>query len=339
VLLMLFSGFALIGGVLVNARYAGSVNQQDLLPGGEEEKRTELDRNKPLNLLLVGIDARPNSSEPIRGDTIILVHIPRGHDRAYLLSLPRDLRVEIPESPPQRNRAGRDRINAAFPYGADGGRGIEGGMQLLSRTVTHLTGVEPDGAAVVNFDGFRAVVRELGGVTMCLDHRIESEHMGTGPDGKYLHPTRGGQAWTYEVGCRQFNEWEALDVVRQRKSLPDGDYGRQRNQQKFLKAMVQKAKSMDLITNPRRLDAIIRAAGKALIFDGGGVSPAEWAWSLRNISESSLVMIRTPAHGVGVGDGYLGEELDPLGHELFTALVESKIDDFIVGHPELVNPG
>jgi hypothetical protein len=102
--------------------------------------------------------------------------------------------------------------------------------------------------------------------------------------------------------------------------------------------MLQQAKSRDVITDPRKLDAVVRAAGQALMFDGNGVSPVEWAWSLRDISESSLVMIRTPAHGVGVGEGYLGEELDPVGTELFTALAENRVEDFVVAHPELVNP-
>jgi polyisoprenyl-teichoic acid--peptidoglycan teichoic acid transferase len=335
-LLILTSGSLLIGGVVLNARYGGAVDQQDLLP--QDERRSQLDANRPLNLLLVGIDARPdNNTDPVRGDSIIIVHIPKGHDRAYLMSLPRDLIVDIPASPPQRPRASREKLNGAFPYGADGGRGIPGGFQLLSRTVSNLTGVDFDGAAVINFEGFRAVVRELGGVTMCLDQQIVSEHMGNGPDGKYLHPREGGKPWVYPAGCHKLDDWQALDVVRQRKSLPDGDYGRQRNQQKFLKAMLQQAKSRGVVTDPRKLDAVIRAAGKALTFDGNGVSPAEWAFALRGISEGSLVLVRTPGHGVGEGDAYQGEELDPAGVELIRALRDKRLDEFVVAHPELVN--
>jgi polyisoprenyl-teichoic acid--peptidoglycan teichoic acid transferase len=337
-LLVLFSGTALIGGLILNARYSGSIDQKDLLPDGE--RRSSIDSNQPLNMVLVGIDARPESDEPVRGDTIIVVHIPKGHQRAYLLSLPRDLRVEIPASPPHRQRATRDRLNAAFPYGAEDNRGIEGGFQLLSRTITNLTGISPDAAAVINFDGFRAVVRELGGITMCLDHRIVSEHMGVARDGKsYQHPRDGGKPWVYEAGCRKFNDWEALDVVRQRKSLPDGDFGRQRNQQRFLKGMLQAAKSKGVVSDPRKLDAIVRAAGKALTFDGNNIAPAEWAFALRGIGEDSLVMLRTPTHSVGEGNNYLGEDLDPTAQDLFTALREDRIDEYIASHPEVVNPG
>jgi polyisoprenyl-teichoic acid--peptidoglycan teichoic acid transferase len=337
VLLMLFSGTALIGAVIVNTRYGGAVNAGDLLPGGE--KRSALNPNKSLNLLLSGIDARPESDEPVRSDSIILVHIPKGHDRAYLISLPRDLIVEIPASPPQRQRAGTDRLNAAFPYGADGGRGLEGGFQLMSRTISRLTGIEFDGAAVINFDGFRSVVAELGGVDMCLDHEIRSEHIGYDSKGKYRHPRDGGKPNVYPAGCQHLGAHEALDVVRQRKSLPDGDYGRQRNQQRFLKAILKQAKSKGVITDPRKADAVVRAAGKALTFDGKGISPVEWAWSLRNISESSLTMLKTPAKGVGVGDNYQGEELDPVGREMLRALADNRLEDFALAHPELINPG
>jgi polyisoprenyl-teichoic acid--peptidoglycan teichoic acid transferase len=337
VLLMVFSGTAIVGGAILNARYSNSVNQDDLLPKEVSERRKEIDRDRPLNLLLVGIDARPNSTEPVRGDTIIVVHIPAGHNQAYLLSLPRDLRVEVPASPPERERAGRDRLNAAFPYGAEGGRGIKGGFQLLSRTVANLLGIRFDAGVMINFEGFQLVVRELGGVRMCLDERVVSEHNGTAPDGSWLPPDRGGEPWTFEPGCRDFNEFEALDVVRQRKSVTGGDYGRQKNQQRFLKAMLEKAKGKDVVTNPRKLDSVLRALGDTLFFDGNDISPAEWAWSLRNISEKSLVMIRTPAHGVGEGDNYLGEELDPVGEELFTAFGDGRIGEFVVNHPELIN--
>jgi LCP family protein required for cell wall assembly len=321
---------------VLNARYSGSVNQQDLLPGGgPKDNRTEIDPNKPLNLLLVGLDERPNGKDPIRGDSIIMVHIPKGHERAFLLSIPRDLIVEIPASPPNRRRPTHEKVNGAFPYGSENGGGVKGGFQLLSRTLTNLTGIEPDGAAVINFEGFKTVVRELGGVTMCLDHEVRSEHLT--PDGVYKDPSLGGKRAVYPAGCQRLNDWQALDVVRQRKSLPGGDYDRQKNQQKFLKAMVHEAKSKGVASDPRKLDAVIRAAGKALTFDGNGVSPAEWAFSLRRINEGSLVLLKTPGHAVGDGDAYQGEELDPAGQELFRALKEQRLDEFVVAHPELVN--
>ena len=91
------------------------------------------------------------------------------------------------------------------------------------------------------------------------------------------------------------------------------------------------------ITDPRKIDAVLRAAGKAVTVDRQGVALADWAWSLRRIGEDSLVMVRTPGHAVGEGNAYQGEELDPVGVELLQALRASRLDEFVVAHPELVN--
>jgi LCP family protein required for cell wall assembly len=336
-LLILFSGAALVGGAMLSARYDGAVHKDDLL-APDEERQSEIDPNRPLNMLLVGVDERPGSTDPARGDSIIMVHIPAGHKQAYLLSLPRDLIVEIPASPPGRKRATHEKLNGAYPYGVENFGGLAGGFQLLSRTIENLVNIKFDIAAVINFEGFRAVVRELGGVHMCLDHDVRSEHLGTGPDGQFLAPEDGGKPFFYPAGCHDLGDLQALDVVRQRKSLPNGDYDRQRNQQKFLKAVMQKATSEGIVSDPKKLDAIVRKVGAALTFDSAGISTAELAFSLRNIRENNLVMVRTPGHGVGVGNGYQGEELDPLGVELLSALGNGQLDTFVVAHPELVNP-
>jgi polyisoprenyl-teichoic acid--peptidoglycan teichoic acid transferase len=337
VLLILFSGAALAGGAVLNSRYDGAVNKDDLL-APDEERQSEIDPNRPLNMLMVGVDERPGSDEPARGDSIIMVHVPAGHKQAFLVSLPRDLIVEIPASPPGRNRPSHEKLNGAFPYGVENFGGLAGGFQLLSQTIENLVNIRFDVAAVINFEGFRAVVRELGGVRMCLDHDVRSEHLGTGPDGKFLAPDDGGKPFFYPAGCHDLGDLQALDVVRQRKSLPNGDYDRQRNQQKFLKAVMQKATSQGIASDPKKLDAIVRKVGAALTFDSQGISPAELAFSLRNLREDDLVMVRTPGHGVGEGYNYQGEELDPIGAELLSALGNGQLDTFVVAHPELVSP-
>src|SRR4029434_591536 len=89
----------------------------------------------PLNYLLIGSDFKARSpGEGQRSDTIIIVHIPATLDRAYLISVPRAVRVETPSYAPTGFRGDETKINAAFQYGG-GGRG---GAQLLSKTLTSL---------------------------------------------------------------------------------------------------------------------------------------------------------------------------------------------------------
>jgi hypothetical protein len=182
------------------------------------------------------------------------------------------------------------------------------------------------------------VVNALGGVHMCIDQRVESIHIGTDRKGNFLPPSKGGKPYVYEVGCRDLKPWEALDYVRQRK-LPNGDYDRQRHQQQFLRAMLKKAASKGVITDPKKLDAVVRAGGKALTLDDGGIPPHEWLWAMRNVGDNEVVMLRTPGAGVFAADGvtYQGEELTAQGKALFDAMRTSTLDQFAAANIELVN--
>ena len=77
----------------------------------------------------------------------------------------------------------------------------------------------------------------------------------------------------YQPGCRHLEAWQALDYVRQRDMLAngDGDYGRQRHQQQFIKALLKEGVSKGM-SNPLTLNTFLEKVSKAFIFDGGGVS-------------------------------------------------------------------
>ena len=99
------------------------------------------------------------------------MHVPPGLRQAYLISVPRDLLVAIPPDGVGYG-GGQDKINAAYEHGGGG----EGGTRLLSATLTRLTGIRFDGAALVDFAGFRQVIDLLGGIRMCVDTEVRSIH-------------------------------------------------------------------------------------------------------------------------------------------------------------------
>ena len=107
-----------------------------------------------------------------RSDTIVIVHIPAGHERAYLISIPRDLLVDIPPYPDSGYKGGKDKINAAFQYGQGRRR------QLLSQTLTNLTGVQLRRRRDHRLQRLQEGRRPLGGVEMCVDSRSSSIHTG-----------------------------------------------------------------------------------------------------------------------------------------------------------------
>ena len=101
----------------------------------------------------------------------------------------------------------------------------------------------------------------------------------------------------YHPGWQHLVSWEALDYCRQRDLLANGDsdYGRQRHQQQFIRAVVKKTLSNGVLTNPVKLDKVIRSAGQAFTFDGGGVNLADWIFTLKGIDPNALLMVKTNA--------------------------------------------
>ncbi|MFB9181493.1 LCP family protein [Dactylosporangium sucinum] len=337
---VLIAGTALAGTKFLERRYSGSVNQETLLGdnsrvgGANQAEERRSDVKGPLNFLLLGSDARALDPEDgQRSDSIIIVHIPASLDRAYLLSIPRDLRVAIPPFPATGfDGSSHEKINGAFQHGGGG----KGGVQLLAETLTNLLGIRFDGAAIVNFDGFKAAVDLLGGVDMCIDQKVTSIHLGYDENGNYKDPTKGGRPAVYEPGCHHLESWQALDLVRQRKSLANGDYDRQKNQQKFIRALLDKAQQKDLTTNPIALDKFIRVIGQALTVDTNGVSLADLMFGLRKVSPNNLVGLQVPSEPQDIGGISYVVGL-PEAEALYGAMREDRLDSWAVENPTWVN--
>jgi LCP family protein required for cell wall assembly len=336
--LVLVSGGLLIGGQALLRQYADTVRQADILGGAGRIGHVKIDG--PLNILLVGLDERPDSTEAIRSDSIIIAHVNAAHDRAYLVSIPRDLVVDIPPYPKAGFKGGTDKINAAFAYGSQGGGGRNGGVELLGLTIKrNFAGITFDAGAIVNFGGFQSVVRTLGGVDMCIDQRVESHHVGTGPDGRFLAPDQGGRPVVYEPGCRHLEPWQALDYVRQRYDLPNGDYDRQRHQQQFLKAVLKEARDQGVTRNPMKLYKIMKASGSALTVDTHGVPVEDWVLALSRIAERDVVLLKTNAGQVNpttVNDES-AEQLSEVSATLFRSVRDDNLVQFITAHPDFVS--
>jgi LCP family protein required for cell wall assembly len=353
-LMMLASGITIIGNkVLVDAA-VGSFNKTDLLPPPDHH----VSINGAKNILLVGLDARPdqNPTDPIRADSVMIMHIPASHDRAYLVSIPRDTYVQVPpyDNGVKRYKGGADKINAAFASGGLGLTGLEArkhGFRLLESTIRSDFGVGFDAGAIVEFSGFKEVVEALGGVDMYVDEKTTSVHWGWTKDGKYKmpftfdsnakvqHAVPGVTPKVYNVGQQHLQPWEALDYVRQRELLPDGDYGRQRHQQQFLKAIAKGILSGDTLTNPAKLRRILQVVGKAMIVDDGGIGLEDWIFAMHGISANNIVTIKTNGgafHSESVG-GNSVETLDATSMLLMQSIAHDRVEGFIVDHVDWVS--
>ena len=349
-LLMVVSGGGLVTSQALVARYAGAVQTEDLF-GDEaagDEQAGKSDIEGPLNILFVGIDPREPTTPPL-ADSIMVVHVPKGLDSAYVFSIPRDTYVEIPAFAKAGLAAQRGKINGSMAMGSR----VQGqelpstvqGFELLSKTVSKLTGIARfDAGAIVNFDGFKKVVDAMGGVDLYVDERTKSEHLA--PDGSKRpyrprhrgdeHPYTGPQK-VYEVGQHHLKGWEALDFVRQRYGLKGTDYGRQRHQQQFLKAMAEQALSADVVTNPVKLDKVLTAAGRSLTFNGRGRTVLDYAFALKGLRPEQITTIKLSGGSYLENDRYLGEQLAPGTDALFAAINSDTIGEFLLNNPQFIN--
>lgn len=358
--LLLLSGGTLVGSKAFLASATSNITQQNLL-GSAKTERQHVDIKGAKTILLVGIDQRPDkdASDGIRADSVILLHVAASHDKAYLVSLPRDSYVKIPEydNGKQEYNGGSNKINSAFQFGSRGLTGasaLSHGFELLANTVKNATGITPDAGAIIDFQGFKEVVEVLGKVCMYVDETTKSIHYGhddetgklTAPfkinkDGTINHAIAGVTPNTYKKGNRCFTPSEGLDFVRQRDLLAnkDGDYGRQRHQQQFIKAVLKGVVDKGL-SSPTKLGGLLEAVGKTMTVDTGGIKLEDWAFAMRNVKPDEMATIKmnggkfNPKTIPGVGSA---EIISDTSKQLLAALRTDTVDEFIAANPTWVS--
>ncbi|WP_435795506.1 LCP family protein [Micromonospora luteifusca] len=341
--LMLSSGAVVVGSKVLIGQATGDIAQRNLLGGaGKTDAEGGASLDGPIDMLLLGVDARERwAADNVRSDSIIILHIPATHDQAYLISIPRDTEAHIPARPKNGWAGGNGKINAAFEVGARNGGGWEGGAQLMAETIQQLTDVSFDGAAIINFGGFKSVIDTLGTVKICVSHEVKSKHMSY-VDGKPMwnaDAKKTGKKMTpvlHKKGCQEMEGWAALDYSRQRYGLPGGDYDRQQNQQQLIKAMARKATDGGMLTKPAKLQQLVKTAGKALVLDTGGVPIEKFIFTMRGVTANELTMLKTN-NGTFNGNGNGNEALSEETLAMFQAVKQDKLAEFVFTHPEVIS--
>lgn len=322
-----------------------NIEQKSLLDeGSKKDEPTGRNLDGPIDLLLLGVDARSRlATDDVRADSIIILHIPASHDQAYLMSIPRDTKVEIPPNPATKYNGGKDKINAAFQIGVRNGGNWEGGAKLMSKTITNLTGIRFDGMAIIDFNGFKGVVDALGTVTYCIDQGTTSTHMinvDGQPQWKINAKEMGGKKTpiVYKAGCQQLPGWAALDYSRERYGFANGDYDRQRHQRQLLKAMAEKATSAGVLTNPARIQQVVAAAGKSFILDTGNDSISDFLFTIKELAVTDLVSLKVN-NGTfsGSGKNSTYEILRDSTLDMFAAVKDDTIGQYVLNNPEVVD--
>jgi LCP family protein required for cell wall assembly len=244
---------------------------------------------KALNILLLGTDhggQGPTIEDELadgkwtvgsfRSDTVMIVHVPADREDAYLVSIPRDSYVRIPGH-------GKQKINAAFSLG---------GPDLTVRTVEKLTDVYINHVAMIDWAGFRELTHAIGGVEVTIAKTFTDTHNHV----------------TWHAGRQVLEGARALQYVRTRYGLVNGDFDRIERQQNFLRAVLRKANSTGTLSNPIKLDNLLQAVTKATTVDSqwstGDIR--QLALDLRGLGNSHMHYLTVPTRGTrdidGVGD-------------------------------------
>ncbi len=201
----------------------------DRIPAEDLQSLQPLGSNGVRNILIVGSDSReglPDDFEHFgsfsgaRTDVIMVVHVTSG-EVAQLLSLPRDLKVQIPGE-------GTNRINAAYVFG---------GPDLLVQTIQNNYGISINHYVEIDFAGFARVVDALGGVTKTFKYPARDKKSGFSVDAG-THKLNGEQALGY-ARSRSYQELRDGSWV----SVNANDIGRTERQQELLLLLFEQASS------------------------------------------------------------------------------------------------
>jgi LCP family protein required for cell wall assembly len=346
VVLMVLAASALVGVQTAIGKLESELQVIDRMGDGGTAETVPVDKrlDGAINLLLLGVDAREgNDPNDTNADTILIVHISASHDQAYLMSVPRDTRAKIPSNPATKFRGSTEKINAAFLHGAINGGGWAGGMGLQARAVSDLTGIDFNGAAVIDFNGFSGIIDALGSVNICVEKDTASLHFYHVDDkieyvNEFKAVKRGLKPYVHRQGCRDMPGWEALDYSRIRKDLDDGDYGRQRHQQQLIKAMTKKAGSLGVLASVSKLEGLLSAVGKSIILDTDGVPLIDFLFSMKNLSSANIALLATNAGEFNSTPDW-EELLTDQSRAMFTAAKQDSLDQFILENPEVLSKG
>lgn len=306
VALVVAIGAGLLYAATIDRSLTKNLNRGVELPGDESSLRPskEAQETGTLNYVLLGSDSRdPGNEGNGRSDTILVVHLNAKRDKAYIISFPRDMYVNIPGQ-------GKNKINAAFAFG---------GAPLAVRTLEDLTGVRMDHVVLIDFEGFIRLTEDLRGVTV-MNKTAFSAHGFDYPEGKI---TIAGE--------------EALWFVRERKQLPGGDLDRAENQRNVIKAIVQKGLSVQVLSDPGTFINFVGNVAKHLTVDND-LSDAELrrtALSLR-LSGKDVELLQAPISGFSTtSDGQSIDVVDTVKMaELARAMKKDKLSEYVKKYPQ-----
>lgn len=237
-----------------------------------------------FNVLVVGSDTRVGQGDQFEfvdselNDVNVLVHVSENHDRAIVVSFPRDLLIDIPSCPQGDGTMSEPKTMAAL----NTTMGI-GGLPCVAMTLEQLTGLEIGYAGLMTFTGVAQLSTAVGGVEVCVTAPLVDPWSGVNlPEAGY-HTLEGGQA---------------LAFLRTRKGVGDGsDLARISSQQVYMAALVRTLQADGVFNNIEKLYGIASVASQTMVLSTS-LSRIDvmvsMARALRGVPNENIIFIQYP---------------------------------------------
>ena len=208
------------------------------------------------HIMIMGVDRR--SDDVGRSDTLMVASVDTAKEKAALLSIPRDTRVAIEGN-------GNDKINHAYAFG---------GHKLTQKSVEGLLGVKIDHYILIDTRAFERIIDAIGGIDINVRKRMHYEDP---------WDDDGGLIIDFYPGEQHMDGKKAMEYVRYRDG--EGDIGRIGRQQTFMKAVLAKLISPDMLP---RLPQVIEEVRTSMETDMSAMELLGFARVLKGVQAQGL---------------------------------------------------
>lgn len=228
----------------------------------QAEEEGMMPADNAVHVMIMGVDSRKGDYG--RSDTLMVASLDEDTDKIYLLSIPRDTRVQIEGN-------GYDKINHAYAFG---------GHELSRKSVEKILGVPMDYYVVVDIKAFERIIDAIGGIDIDVEKRMYYEDP---------WDDNGGLVIDLYPGEQHMDGEKAIQYVRYRDE--EGDIGRISRQQKFMQAVLDKVISPQILP---RLPEIIRQVASAVETDMSVSDMISFAGKLKTEKDNGLQTAMLP---------------------------------------------
>jgi LCP family protein required for cell wall assembly len=283
---------------------------QNLLSGADTDEEVVDALTRPtgdaLTFLVVGSDSREGLENlenfgdfaGARGDVIMLVRVDPVNSEARMLSIPRDLWVDIPGQ-------GKGKINSAYSYG---------GPSLMVRTIQENLGIEVNHYVEIGFVGFQEMVDELGGIHVSFPYAARDGSSGLDVEAG-TEVLDGEMALAY-ARSRKYQEYQNGSWV----SVDANDIGRTQRQQEIVRAILSELKTPASVADAGDLTSAL-ASHMTIDATLASSSIAGLAWDFRSLLLGGIEGSTLPVDGATIGGASVVVAREPDATQMIAAFV------------------